>query len=278
MPFRGAVPAMPQGKGPYSPVKAGALHQAQCGVESRRCDAMLTIAQTLNPGDVLYAQHTVMRYAYWVESGLLQRRRLSTNEPGGGSPGGDGHEPTVDVGYSGSGQWVGADGPVFARQETVTAVTPVRLLAMEKENVNALDTFGGDAIDPAWRLRGLAIKREWRVAYQLRDLPAQQRLATALAYLVHWAAPAGGGQARSQCPTPVCLDLEDLGQWLGLDIARLEVMLSVLAQAGTLVLRGGRLVSWRPDRLLEHARSTGSPAPPGLEREAPEPMPHIEAA
>jgi CRP-like cAMP-binding protein len=211
------------------------------------------IEQALSPGDVLYVQDSPMHYAYRVESGLLQRKRLA----GGGS------ESAVDIGYSGVGDWLGADGPLPARRETVTAVTPVRLLAMERQELQALTArhaLDGNGAESPWRLHGLALKRDWRVTYQLRDLPAPQRLSAALAYLVRWAAPApthavpGSGSGGAPYPLSICLDLDDLEYWLALDRATVEAMLALLVQAGGLTLRDDHLVSWRPEQLLQIAR------------------------
>ena len=205
-----------------------------------------------------------MHYAYRVESGLLQRKRLA----------GGGGESAVDIGYSGMGEWLGADDPLPARRETVTAVTPVRLLAMQRQEIQAMTdrrVLDGDSAESPWRLHGLALKRDWRVTYQLRDLPAPQRLSAALAYLVRWATLADAGLgpesiADAQCPLPVCLDVDDLGYWLALDRTTVEAMLGLLVQAGGLTLRDDHLVSWRPMQLLQfarlHARERGDGASP----------------
>ena len=204
------------------------------------------VEQELQPGDVLFAQSSVGHYAYVVQRGLLQRVHADDIQ------GAHDAAPGLTVQFAGVGDLVGMCRPRDRRNETVTAVTPTRLLAIE---VNALQGFDSASSSDALaisRLRSAALKRDWRIAYQLRDLNDHARVVAGLAYLVRSSNRdlPGGLTADS---VPVHLDVSLLSQWLGLPQAATSDALDALVARGALKRGGSRVTSWVPVAVADTA-------------------------
>lgn len=194
----------------------------------------------LAPGDNLYAQGPRGQYAYLVEHGLIERVRQHH----------DGYDLPNAVSFASAGDLVGMYPSLEPRAESVSAVTRSSLLALPLEELHSLE-----ALDPLLkalisRPLSMALKRDWRTLYRLRDLPPHARTVAGLSHLIHRAAShgvLGGGSARH---LNVQLNIECLGQWLGLPLRELRPCLALLEGDGALVSQGGSLITLVPEVML----------------------------
>lgn len=203
-------------------------------------DALETIRLELMPGDELYACGTVARYAYIVESGLVQcvvPRR------------GDGHDLAGSVGFASAGELVGLYDQQERRTESVSMVTRGSLLALPLDELKHTQASSPQLGELIARRMCLAMKRDWRIVYRLRDLPPDQRTAAGLAHLVYLAAPDGLKGADAQT-LPVDLSVAVLRRWLGLSVDEVVGCLDQLQHDLAISLKGGRIVAVMPQGIL----------------------------
>lgn len=209
-------------------IAAGDLHGA---LEATRLELM--------PGDELYAQGTVARYAYIVESGLVQC--VGHQGDGGDFPG--------LVGFACAGELVGLYDQQERRSESVSMVTRGTLLALPLDGLKYTQGASPQLAELIARRLCLATKRDWRIVYRLRDLPPDRRAVAGLAHLVYLAAPDGqptGGGGAMQIDLRVAV----LRRWLGLSLNELMDRLEALEHDAALVLKGDRVVALMPQKIL----------------------------
>ncbi|MES2088626.1 MAG: hypothetical protein V4532_01390 [Pseudomonadota bacterium] len=203
-------------------------------------DALETIRLELMPGDELYACGTVARYAYIVESGLVQCV---------GPRYGDGHDLPGSVGFASAGELVGLYDQQERRSESVSMVTRGTLLALPLDELKHTQASSPQLDELIARRMCLAMKRDWRIVYRLRDLPPDKRTAAGLAHLVYLAAPEGLKGADEQT-LPTDLSMAVLRRWLGLSENELVACLDQLQHDAAISLKGDRIVAVKPQGIL----------------------------
>lgn len=193
----------------------------------------------LMPGDNLYGQGPRGRYAYLVESGLLERVGQHA----------DGHDAPHSVSFACIGELVGMHPHLAHRPESVNAVTRTSLLALPLSGLSKLGAEDPLLTELIARPLSMALKRDWRTLYRLRDLPPYARTVAALAHLINLALP--GHRARDSADRlPVHLKIERLASWLGLPSGDMTQDLEQLQRHGALAFRHDCLIFLMPDVLL----------------------------
>jgi len=206
-------------------------------------DAMMGVKLALSPGDVLYKQGSDSPYVYVLESGLVQ---CLSQQPGLGLP--------ETVSHAGAKEWLGLYDQPHRRQETVRAVTHTSLLALPMKALNALRASSPLIAELHARRTSMALKRDWRTVYRLRDLPAYTRTVMGLVYLVSLADPERASDQNAPS-MEVVLDMGTLAHWLGLPLAELGHCLMQLQRYGALSIDLTRIIDLSPQVLFSVSSS-----------------------
>lgn len=196
-------------------------------------EPQVTTELQLQPGDALFAEGSLAAYAYLVKSGILEG--MGQRDTGLGLPG--------TISYACEGDFIGLYEQQARRPEGVRAVTHATLLALPLDDLHRAQKSSPMLAEMVARRSSVAMKRNWHIAYQLRDMLPQARTITGLAYLLRLATPAGQGCPTAPSLTPVALGLEGLSRWLGLPMAMLSQQLQWLAQHEILTFKGDCITS-----------------------------------
>jgi CRP-like cAMP-binding protein len=207
-------------------------------------DGVVAVHLSLRPGDMLYTQGSHSHYAYILESGVMQCSRAQDN----GTP------VWGTMRYAGTGDWIGLYDRPARRPESTCAVTHASLLALPVNDLRDMAASSSIMAELIARSSSMALKRDWRVAYRLRDLPSYTRAVMGLVYLMHLADPTGSRTDGASTMT-VQLDSALFGQWLGLLSDDLTQCLTKLQRYGALKTQNGSIVALMP-HVLNSATST----------------------
>lgn len=210
-------------------------------------DAMTGVRLTLSPGDALYAQGSPGMYVYLLESGLVQCRRH-----------GDGLGMPDAVSYAGPGEWIGLYDHQGLRRESVDAATHTSLLALPCSELHALSASSPMIDELLARRSSMALKRDWRVAYSLRDLPPCARTLSSLIHLVRLIDPKMETNPND-VSLRVSLDVAMLGQWLGLPLSKVRQCVMHLQSCGALDGDDTRIKVLMPGVLFRTSRALTDP-------------------
>lgn len=208
---------------------------------------MTGVRLSLSPGDALYAQGSPGMYVYLLEAGLVQCRRH-----------GDGFGLPDTVSYAGPGEWIGLYDHQGLRRESVDAATHTSLLALPCSELHALSASSPMIDELLARRSSMALKRDWRVAYSLRDLPPCARTLSSLIHLVRLIDPKIETNPND-VTLRVSLDIAMLGQWLGLPLSELRRCLMHLQSCGALHGDNARIMVLTPRVLFSASRSLRDP-------------------
>jgi CRP-like cAMP-binding protein len=210
-------------------------------------EPQVTTELQLQPGDSLFAEGSGAAYAYLVKSGVLQC--MGRNDNGLGVPG--------SISYASEGDLIGLYEQQARRPEGVSAVTHATLLALSLDDLNHAQASSPMLAELVARRSSVAMKRNWHMAYQLRDQPPLARTISGLAYLLRIANPPSQGRPMDANLAPVALSLEGLSRWLGLPPAAVSQQLEQLAQHQLLSFRGGHVTSLSHELMKVTPRTLG---------------------
>ncbi|MDO9237032.1 MAG: Crp/Fnr family transcriptional regulator [Aquabacterium sp.] len=209
-------------------------------------DKIVGTRLVLMPGDVLYVKGSMCHYVYIIESGLLEFTHQLETDVG----------KIETVSYTGTGEWVGWPNRSERRQETVQAVARTCLLALPIDDLRALELSSLGLAELLARPGSLALKRNWRIAYYLRDLPAYTRTVVALTHLVDLAC-ASRRADMVDTNIRVHLSVATLSRWIGLDVPSLMSVLLKLQRYGALVLKDDSIAQLMPQLLISTCDRSG---------------------
>lgn len=206
-------------------------------------DAMAVARLDLACGDVLYAQGSVGQYVYVVASGLVQ---CHSQHGGLGFP--------VLVSYAGAREWLGLHDHVGRRQASVNAVAATVVYALPVGELRALSASSPVMAELLARQTSMALKRDWRVAYSLRDLPPYTRTVVGLTQLVRQIDPDIEND-QHEAHVRGALNVALFGNWLGLPLRDLHQSLTQLQRYGALRFEGGNITDLTPQVLFSASRA-----------------------
>jgi len=197
----------------------------------------------LAPGELLCAQGGAADLVGVVESGLLQ---CHIHQQGLGLPG--------TVSHAGAREWIGLNEQAGRRRETIRALVRTTLITLPASEVRELSASSPLVAQWLSRQASLALKRDWRLAYSLRDLSPEGRIVSGLLHLLRLIDPLleEGSPDRD---VSVDLDLSVLSTWLGLNLNELQQHLKALERDGALRCDAGHIVSLSPGALFRASRS-----------------------
>jgi len=199
---------------------------------------LMAVTLDLEPGDTLYTKGTVARYAYIVESGLLQCQE----------PRQIGQDLPSLVHFASVGDLLGVYEHATRRPESVEAVTASQLIALPLDGLHHMQAAWPVLDELVSRQLSVAMKRNWRVAYSLRDLAPWPRTISALLHLndmVH--------KGKGATLDVMNLDIGVLSDWLSLPIGELKTCLAQLESMNVIEVKAQQIVLLRSQALLDAA-------------------------